>query len=38
MLIHGMKEKNRKNLTCELKNLGINCSLGSNNRLGIFNS
>jgi hypothetical protein len=38
MLIHGMKKKNRKNITYELNILGINCSLGSNNRLGVFNS
>jgi len=36
MLIHGMKEKNGKKLTYEFKKLGINCSLGSNNRLGIL--
>ncbi len=35
MLIHGMK---KEYITYELNILGISCSLGSNNRLGIFNS
>jgi hypothetical protein len=38
MLIHGMRKKNRKNITYELNILGISHSLGSNNRLGIFTS